>query len=85
MSLKKAKEIEEIYIPYAYTELTILKDFGYRITKTDVWGETSYLAQLIMKYYSSIDSKINQFSNNKVKNSTQGNNKGGRGNTFSRK
>jgi hypothetical protein len=81
-SLKRAKDVEDIYIPYAYTELTVLKDFGYRITETQVWGETSVLSQLIMKYYSNIDSKINRFSNDRVKNNTQGQGKRG---TFSRR
>jgi hypothetical protein len=47
-----------------------------------VWGETSVLSQLIMKYYSNIDSKINRFSNDRVKNNTQGQGKRG---TFSRR
>ncbi|HDK27652.1 MAG TPA: hypothetical protein ENG48_11285 [Candidatus Atribacteria bacterium] len=66
-SLKKAKEPEDIYIPYAYTELTILKEWGYRLTKTTVWSDLSLFTQMVIKYHTMIDAKLQEWQNKQTK------------------
>ncbi|WNO30046.1 hypothetical protein [Oceanotoga phage vB_OteS-UFV02] len=66
-SLKTATEPKDIYIPYAYTELTILKEWGYRISDTSNYGELSSFTQLILKYHAMMDAKLQEWQNKQMK------------------
>lgn len=59
--LMSAQRENDIYYPVAFNELSIMKEWGYTLTSSQVWGDTDPLIQYILKYHSLMVGDINRW------------------------